>query len=141
MLQQDYTIATRKAYRMLGLYYLIEREIDRRNWSLRDLAAEAGISISTLSNIKNKDEYFPDLRTLSSLSSALGLPMRQLVEACGIPVEASVDDTNERISALVRSVPELQDFVAVLGSLTPDDRESILAHAESLVQRRQIKQK
>lgn len=140
MLHQDYISTTRKARYMLGLYYLIEREIDRRNWSMRDLAAEAGVSISTLSNIKNKDDYFPDLRTLASLSSALSLPMRQLVEACGIPVEASIDDNDERIRALVRSVPELQDFVAVLGGLTPDDRESILAHAESLIQRRRTKQ-
>jgi transcriptional regulator with XRE-family HTH domain len=122
---------------MLGLSSLLLQEIERRGWSMRDLAAESGVSSSTLSNITTKPDVMPDLRTLSALSSALELPMRQLVEACGIPVEGAVADSKDRISALIGAVPELQQFLNLLGQLTPDDRDSVLTYTEMLVQRRQ----
>ena len=121
---------------MVGLSSLLTREIERRGWSMRELAAKSGVSSSTLSNITTKPDVMPDLRTLAALSTALELPMRQLVEACGIPVEAPADDDDERTIALIRAVPELEKFLMLLNQLRPDDRASILAHTESLVRLR-----
>lgn len=123
---------------MFGLYHLLEAELTKRNWSLRDLAAEAGVSISTLSNIKNKD-ITPDLSTLAALSIALKVPLRRIIEACGYPVEGSgtVTSEDDRITALLRAVPELHSFLEPLSSLSPDDRTAVLTYAEMLVQRRQ----
>jgi transcriptional regulator with XRE-family HTH domain len=123
---------------MFGLYHLLEAELTRRNWSLRDLAAEAGVSISTLSNIKNRD-ITPDLSTLASLSVALKVPLRQIIEACGYDIEGagSAADEDARITALLRAVPELHSFLEPLSSLNPDDRTAVLTYAEMLVQRRQ----
>lgn len=124
---------------MVGLSSLLQQAVERRGWSMRDLAAESGVSSSTLSNLTTKPGVLPDLRTLVALSSALGIPMRQLVEACGIPVEGDPNDGRERVKALVGAVPEMAELVQLLDQLTPDDRDSIVAHAQALVQRRQAR--
>jgi transcriptional regulator with XRE-family HTH domain len=127
---------------MSGLGNLIQSEIKRREWSLRDLAAHSGITASTLSDIINYPDRTPALRTLAALSAALNLPLRQLIEACGFPVEdaGATADQGERARALLSAVPELQSFVEDIASLDADDREGVLVYIETLLKRKQRKQ-
>ncbi|MFD3165455.1 MULTISPECIES: helix-turn-helix domain-containing protein [Herpetosiphon] len=113
---------------MLGLSSLLSQELASRNWSLRELATRSGIAVSTLSNLINKPDVMPDLRTLNALAISLNLPIRQLVEACGIPVDAHPSDEDATIQALITAVPEVRMFLNLLGQLSPDDRAAILSH-------------
>lgn len=125
---------------MFGLSSLLQSEIKKRGWTMKDLASRSGVSPAALSKLSNNPDQMPDLRTLSALSTALELPMRRLVEACGIPVEGDPSDEEERTKALIVSVPELQDLLSMLRELTPDDRASVLAHTEFLVHRHRARQ-
>lgn len=121
---------------MSGLAALLQTAMDQRGWSLRDLAAESGVPVSTLSNIMNSTKE-PRLGNLSSLSRALELPLRTLVEACGYPVEglASNDEAQARIQALVSAVPDLKLFLEGLSELSADDRAAALAMVQGLAQK------
>lgn len=98
---------------MNGLASLLLAEIERRNWSIRRLAEEAGLSQPTLSKLISIADRIPDLETLVRLSGALDLPLRQLIEACGFKVEeAPSGNFEQRARAIIGAVPELQAFSA-----------------------------
>ena len=124
---------------MAGLATLLLSETQRRGWSMRDLATQSGVSNSALSKITNNPDQIPDLRTLASLSVALKIPLRQLVEACGFPVESpgAYADQEARARAIIASVPEFRGWLEELAALTPDDRESVLVYVETLRRRQQ----
>jgi transcriptional regulator with XRE-family HTH domain len=123
---------------MLGLYALIESELNKRGWKMRDLALNSTLSEGTLSRIKNNPEYRPDLQTLAGIAIALDIPLRRVIEACGYSVESGAgnDDEQTRIMALLTAVPELQTFLEPLAGLRPDDRLAVLTYAEMLLRRR-----
>ena len=123
---------------MLGLYALIESELTKRGWKMRDLAINSTVSEGTLSRIKNNSEYQPDLQTLVGISIALNIPLRRVIESCGYDIESGAENRDEttRITALLGAVPELQSFLEPLALLTPDDRIVVLTYAELLARRR-----
>mgnify|MGYP000750371103 CR=1 FL=1 len=123
---------------MLGLYALIESELNKRGWKMRDLAINSTISEGTLSRIKNNSEYRPDLQTLAGISIALDIPLRRVIESCGYAIEGGAENGDEatRVTALLGAVPELQTFLGPLALLSPDDRIAVLTYAELLARRR-----
>lgn len=130
---------TTKGHTMAGLATLLLSETQNRGWSMRDLASKSDLSSAALSKIVNNPDQVPDLRTLAALSVALSLPLRQLVEACGFPVErpGASADQDARALAIVSAVPEFRGWLEELASLTPDDRESVLVYVETLRRRQQ----
>jgi transcriptional regulator with XRE-family HTH domain len=129
---------TKLGHIMLGLYSLIESELNKRGWKMRDLAINSTLSEGTLSRIKNNPEYRPDLQTLAGISIGLDIPLRRVIEACGYDIESGEANEDEatRITALLTAVPELQTFLGPLAALRPDDRLAVLTYAEMLVRRR-----
>ncbi len=117
---------------------LINDEIKQRGWSLRTLAKAAGVTQSAISDIINIPERIPRLDTLSGLAHALGLPLSQLVEACGFTVGQPVHgDWRDRAEAIIASVPELRAFFDPVVDLTPEERAAALGYIEGLRQQRQ----
>lgn len=132
-----YRVEQRSEDGMTALGALIDARLQTEGWSLRDLAAEAGVSHSTISRLMNDPAQEPNLSTLDALSRTLKIPMRTLVEACGYTVEASTDTAAQvRIRALVGALPGLELFLEHLTELSVDDRDAILTMAEALVAKR-----
>lgn len=106
---------------------------------MRELASRAGFSHTALSKIVNNPAQIPELPTLAALALALGLPLRQLVEACGFPVErvGATAEQEARAAAIIAAVPEFRGWLEELAELTPDDRESVLVYVETLRRRQQ----
>lgn len=129
----------RQATHMNRLTLLLKEEMDKRGWSLRDLAAKAEIAPSAVSKLMTDKEREPRLSTLAALAAALEIPLRRVVEAAGFPVEVGTADA--QLTALAAAVPGLEPFLAHLGDLTPDDRAAVLAMAEALSRRQAQKAK
>lgn len=112
---------------------LIQTEIDRRGWTLRQLADAADLGLGTIGRIVNNQNPTPELPTLAALSKALDLPLRQLIEACGFPVEMlSADEQQERIRALVSAVPEFRLIIEPLSEMGPEQRLAVLAYIQGV---------
>lgn len=110
-----------------------------RDWSLRDLADEAGIlSHSTLAKYVDGTVKAPRLDILKKVSLALKLPLRRLVGACGYEVDdiPAPDDEIARIESLLRQVPELRTYLNDLANLSSDERSAALAMTYGLVHHR-----
>lgn len=122
---------------MHSLASLLLAELERRDWSIRKLAEEAGLSQPTVSKLITISNRTPDLETLVRLSGALDLPLRQLIEACGFKIEEVPDDaSDQRARAIIGAIPELQAFLDPIVELSPDDRMAVLVYIESLHRRR-----
>jgi transcriptional regulator with XRE-family HTH domain len=118
---------------------LLKQEMEMRDWSLRDLADEAGISShSTLAKYVDGTVKAPRLDILKKISLALKLPLRRLVTACGYEVDDTPipDDEVARIESLLRQVPELRTYLDDLAALSSDDRAAALAMTSGLVHHR-----
>ena len=107
-----------------------------RGWDDRRLAEATGLAESIILTIRNDPTALPALTTINALSIVLDIPMRDLVTACGIDVDAAaqLDDT-ERVQQMSTVIPEIQWFLPLLTQLSLDDRLAILAHAERRIQR------
>lgn len=65
---------------------LLIKELESRQWTLRELGRNAGVTQATISKLINTPGRCPDLGTLNSLSAALSIPLYILIEACGYDV-------------------------------------------------------
>lgn len=85
---------------------LIRDVLDRRNWSLRDLATEARLSPATLSHIMTGDVEQPSTTTLKKLAPLLGAEVDALFALAGHKVGAvdqrplSRDELLDRLQAV-----------------------------------------
>lgn len=62
---------------------MLVKELESRNWTLRELGRTAGVTQATISKLINTPGRRPDLDTLNSLAVALDIPLYKMVEACG----------------------------------------------------------
>lgn len=133
MLVQESTTVQFEEKRVTGIVALLDMELARRGVDWAWLSRETGLAESTFSKWKREKHVVPDLPTLARIRAATGISMRQLVEACGIPVdEPGVGETEKRgrAEALVRALPWLEEYADRLASLDPEDRRAIEAMIE-----------
>ncbi|MGL6174583.1 MAG: helix-turn-helix domain-containing protein [Cellulosilyticaceae bacterium] len=64
---------------------LIRQVVKQKNLSLRQLGKEIGMDVSTLSRIVNNKQQ-PNIKHLEKISSALHIPLEELLRAAGHPV-------------------------------------------------------
>lgn len=95
-------------------WMIAERE--RNNMSQADLAAEAELTRTTISDYELRKRPNPDIRALVRISKALGHNALWLPRLAGlIPPEAEIDD-------------ELADIIEALAEFTTDEKKEILAY-------------
>ncbi|GAA5531573.1 helix-turn-helix transcriptional regulator [Herpetosiphon gulosus] len=120
---------------MPRLSTLLNEELQKRGWDDRRLAKATGRNESIISSIRNDPTALPSLTTINALSIVLGIPMRELVAACGIDIDAAAQiDEAQRVQQMSTVIPEIQLFLPLLTQLTLDDRLAILAHSERRIQ-------
>lgn len=119
-----------------SLITVLDAALHHRGWDDRKLAEATGLTESTILTIRTDPTALPSLTTINALSIVLDIPMRNLVAACGIDVDAAaqLDDT-QRVQQMSTVIPEIQWFLPLLTQLPLDDRLAILAHAERRIQR------
>jgi DNA-binding Xre family transcriptional regulator len=113
----------------------------RRGWEQKDLSAEAEIPKATVSRLVNDHVQEPELTTLLKLSQALEVPLGQIMELAGFPVQApgSSEARQTRLIALSENLPWLTPVIEEIAGLSPDERESVLTYLEALRNRRRTK--
>lgn len=102
---------------MVNLRDYIQDELQRRGWSIRELARRARLSHGTVSNLlAGKSEPTPD--TLTAIARALGEPPEKLFRMAGLLRRARDDD-----EAGVR------DLIDIARSLDPAERAKVTEYA------------
>lgn len=126
---------------MSGLAQLIKERSADLALSQGQLAERMGVSQAAISKIVNNPTVEPGMSTLAGFAVALEVPLRRVLEACGYELDrVGPVDIDDRILAITRAVPEMRDlFFQFATELTPDDREALLAHMESIQRRREQK--
>jgi transcriptional regulator with XRE-family HTH domain len=69
--------------RMNSIAALINTEIDRRGWSLRQVADKANVSHTTIVDLANGSRA-PTLKTCQALAIAFDLPVEEIVRMAGL---------------------------------------------------------
>lgn len=100
----------------------------------RDLGRKSGVKPATIGKILRGETKVPDLETLARLSWALDVPLLQLVQACGFPVDEPVNpaDDEARLRAMIVATSELQDLVEPYLDLRLEDRVAVRAYIAGL---------
>jgi len=91
----------------------LNSELEKRNWSQRELARHAGITSGTISNLISGMRG-RGIASLTAIAKALNLPPTSVFRAAGVLPEEP------------EYIPLLDEWNAVFYDLTPDDREEIL---------------
>ena len=78
----------------------IQREIERRNISQRELSKQAGLSIKAVYYIINNPGSKPNVETCSKLARSLDLPEALLLELAGYTNVANITSLEKRVTAL-----------------------------------------
>jgi transcriptional regulator with XRE-family HTH domain len=120
---------------------LLTREMEKRNWSLRDAEAHTGVSRNALDNILKKAGVIPTVETLHRLGVAFGLPLWRMTELAGfasgvVPNEHTPNGRIARVVALSRAMPQLSELLDRVLELPPGEMEGVLAYLEALERRR-----
>lgn len=123
---------------MHALGTLIQAELDRRNWTQRQLAEAMGVTQPALSKLINDPERIPNLETLVSLSTALQIPLGQAIAACGFRVDRPANP-DAWAEAIIASVPELRLILEPILQLPASDRDAVLSYIDNLRHRRASK--
>jgi transcriptional regulator with XRE-family HTH domain len=117
----------------------LQREMDRRKWSVVDLEAQTGVSRGALRNIlKNKDAV-PTIGTLRRLAIRFEMPLLRMVELAGFDLgtpDSLPKGRTARIIALDQAMPELHEALEHLVDRSPDEMAGVLAYLEALKRRR-----
>ncbi|MCG8347783.1 MAG: XRE family transcriptional regulator [Chloroflexales bacterium] len=126
---------------MSALSNFLREQMRRRGWEQKDLSAEAEIPKATVSRLVNDHVQEPELTTLLKLSQALEVPLGQIMELAGFPVQAagSPEARQTRLIALSENLPWLTPVIEEIAALSPDERESVLTYLEALRNRRRTK--
>lgn len=122
-----------------ALANFIRQWVKSRGMTLTELAVDADIPKTTLSNILNKPHQMPDILTLVKLAPALQTDLRTLLELCGIRVEvaASRDAERQKLGVMLEAIPWLRDLIGPLATLPPEDQAGVVGYLQWVVDKRQ----
>jgi transcriptional regulator with XRE-family HTH domain len=120
---------------------LLAREMEKRNWSLRDAEAHTGVSRNAIDNILKNAETVPNLETLHRLAVAFQVPLWRIVELAGfasgvVPNGDTPQGRIHRVMKLSQAMPQLAELLDLALELPPSDVEGVLAYLEALKRRR-----
>lgn len=109
------TMDTRQVDSFLWVEWMIQ-EREKRGMSQADLAAQSGLTRTTISDYEMHKRPNPDIRALVRISQALGHNPLWLPRLAGlIPPESDVDE-------------EIADIVSALEDFSTDEKKEILAY-------------
>ena len=100
----------------------LAHELERRKWSQRGLARQAGISQTFISQVLSGDAS-PSVNFCYKIAQALGEAPEKVLRLAGILAPAPEDNT-------------LQELIELARSLLPEDREELLKYARFRYQQR-----
>lgn len=126
----------------MTLAELLQRELEKRNWSLRDAEGHTGVSRTALDAILKETTTIPTLETLYRLGDKFGIPLWRMVElagfSSGIAPSGLPRDRVERALMLSQSMPFLSEVLDRVLELAPADMAGVLAYLEAIevIQRR-----
>jgi transcriptional regulator with XRE-family HTH domain len=122
----------------LSLADFLQREIDKRKWSRRELASKSKVSRGSLDNIWDDPGAVPSLETLEKLAAKLEIPLWRMVEEAGfnLGLPASVSELEQRTAQLLAREPQFKSMAPYLMGLDPHDWQAMLAFLEGLTARR-----
>lgn len=95
---------------MSDLSQFLQRVFRERNWSGRRAAVELDMPRTTLNDILT-DKRKPEATTLRKIAEGLGVPLRQIFDLAGLPLEEPVADEQalygltEEQRAFLRALP------------------------------------
>ena len=121
---------------------LLQRELEKRNWSLRDAEGHTGVSRTALDAILKETTTIPTLETLYRLGDKFGIPLWRMVElagfSSGIAPTGLPRDRVERALTLSQTMPHLAAVLDRVLELAPADMAGVLAYLEAIeaIQRR-----
>ena len=67
--------------KLTGARSVVLSKLDQKNWSDGELSRKAHISKSTVSRIRNSQNYIPDILTIVKIEIALGFHKKELLTA------------------------------------------------------------
>lgn len=97
----------------------VEEQLQRRNWSLRELARQAGTSHSSMARIWDDDRSI-GYRTCMDLSRALNVPPQTVLEIAGL------------LPRVPEDVQDVRLLKSIYYDLPPDKRAQLVEYAEFL---------
>jgi transcriptional regulator with XRE-family HTH domain len=110
----------------------IQQYLDRRGWTMRRLAEEAGISHSTVSRLmRGEIESSPE--TLAAIAKVMGVDAAFLMRLAGVPLPTPAKDrhpTAEYISQRLDDLPSYYRELAIEAVAGVVDSFSRVAHGE-----------
>ena len=105
---------------------LLNRTIEQRDLTLREVARQAGVSIAYLSRLLKKERGLPADKTIMKIEKVLEIPSGTLFDAAGRHGElAAKVFKNEKARRLLRS----------LGPLSDEEFAKVVAEAERLAKK------
>ena len=121
----------------MSLAEFLQKEMDKRRWSRRELASKSKVSRGSLDNIWDDPGAVPQLETLEKLASKLEIPLWRMIEAAGfsLGLPASVSDLEQRTAQLLAREPQFKSMAPYLATLDPNDWRAMLAFLEGLTAR------
>jgi transcriptional regulator with XRE-family HTH domain len=108
---------------MNSITALINTEIDRRDWSLRQVAEKAHVSHTTIVELANGSRS-PTLKTCRALASAFNLPVEEVIRMAGLldpPGGRPVRDSRRVVYEVNADEVLLQQYHA----LRPEDQDRV----------------
>ena len=112
-----------------GLLVYLEKAVKDRGWSMAELARRAEISRATFTHWRRNPNTQPDSETLYALAEALDEPLDDLMTALGVETgkrDGSIND--ERLTMILRSIPEGPQIVDALARATPQNRRALIQY-------------
>lgn len=128
----------RPGARDVTLKELLEREMERRSWSQRDVAIHTGVARTSIANILENPDVVPGLETLERFGTTFGIPLWRMVEIAGFDAGLPADTPagiSARVAALAGQLPAYREILDRLGEIDPRDAHAVLAYLEILLRR------
>lgn len=123
----------------VSLAEFLQREMERRGWSQRDVTIQTGVARTSISNILENPDAVPTVETLVRFSQTFSIPLWRLLEIAGFDPGVPNDTPQgitARIAALAAQLPEYRDILYRLGEIDPRDATGVLAYLEILLRGR-----
>lgn len=121
---------------MSALATYLQRERERRNWTVIEFAQRAELPDTTLTRILNDDVAEVKASQIARIAKALGVEFWRLMQIAGFTVEmpGALDEEERRIATVIAADQELKITLDKASRLSPQNRRAVLAYIALLQQ-------
>lgn len=117
--------------------YLQDR-LDERGWTQAEFVRLTGIPRTTVANLLYGYNKMPTIETIGALANALEVPLRQVIEACGVQIDATPGEETSseearRYGRVIESIKPLRELFHLLSNANLRQINEVLTYAKGVV--------